>query len=136
MHFRSMDQGPIAAANTHGADSAHEAYLQIGAPLSLLLCPIANGEKGVQFDACESFETLLRESGAAATMSDQIAIDSDDHRRGSDSPLSLPRVRNLRTRGSCEWASSSFGSPVAICTLESASRNTQVLPIAKMLASS
>ena len=49
---------------------------------------------------------------------------------------SAPRVRNLRTLGSFDSASSFLGSPLAVIVLLSTSRKTELFPIAKMLASS
>ena len=51
-------------------------------------------------------------------------------------PPSLLDARSARTLGSGQWAKSSLGSPLAVMVLVSGSRNTLLLPMVKMLASS
>ena len=55
---------------------------------------------------------------------------------GRSAGRAAPRVRKARTLGSGESASRVFGLPWAIIVFVSASRKTELSPIAKMLASS
>ncbi len=51
-------------------------------------------------------------------------------------PFDSPRVRNRRTVGCGDSSSRVFGFPVASIVFVSASRKTELVPMAKMLASS